>query len=207
MSIGKTVACRRCRERGKDWEGGDPVCGFDQGGLFSASNWMCATLCDLRERIEASGQVSWCNDTYFGTVGFEFEDEDFGFLTMAWYKHHGETYWAGVVFDGRTPKPLTLDVAERILGALPAPDGQSPGAVGTLNTIKADEPPVRLPVGQTPLRVDAWAVLSRCVEEGIAYGWRRARKHVDNPSEDAVKVEIENAVMNAVCEYFRFSDD
>lgn len=55
-----------------------------------------------------------------------------------------------------------------------------------------------------PIRVDAYAVLERAVEEGIAHGWRRAHKHTDTPDEDAVRGELISAVMSEICEWFEF---
>ncbi len=31
------------------------------------------------------------------------------------------------------------------------------------------------------IKVRAYPVLCRAVEEGVAYGWRRAHKHIDTP--------------------------
>ena len=56
------------------------------------------------------------------------------------------------------------------------------------------------------MRVDAYAVLCRAVEEGVAYGWQRAHKHVEAPGRDAVLEQIERAVLDAVCAYFAFDD-
>jgi hypothetical protein len=57
------------------------------------------------------------------------------------------------------------------------------------------------------MRVRAYEVLSRAVEEGVAYGWRRAHKHTDSPGEDAVQQEVVQAVLNELCEYFGFDDE
>jgi len=37
------------------------------------------------------------------------------------------------------------------------------------------------------MKANEYLVLSECVEEGIAYGWMRAHKHVENPSEESIK--------------------
>src|SRR5690554_8122300 len=40
---GKTMICTECLIRGKDWEGSDPKCAFDNDEkLFSTDNWNCA---------------------------------------------------------------------------------------------------------------------------------------------------------------------
>ncbi len=59
------------------------------------------------------------------------------------------------------------------------------------------------------VRLDAYAVISRAVEEGIAYGYQRAHKHLDRggvASADTIKAEIETAVMNALSEVIKFDD-
>lgn len=57
------------------------------------------------------------------------------------------------------------------------------------------------------MRVRAYEVLSRAVEEGTASGWRRAHKHTDTPGEDAIKDQIVQAVLSEVCEYFDFDEE
>lgn len=56
------------------------------------------------------------------------------------------------------------------------------------------------------MKVNAYAVLCRAVEEGIAIGWMRAHKHTDKPTELEIKDQIEQAVMGAICEYFEFEE-
>lgn len=56
------------------------------------------------------------------------------------------------------------------------------------------------------MRVDAYTVLDRAVEEGIAYGWRRAHKHVASPDEAAIQAAIQDAVMNSIAGVFKFDD-
>lgn len=57
------------------------------------------------------------------------------------------------------------------------------------------------------MRVRSYDVLYRAVEEGLGYGWHRAHKHTDSPDEDAIRQQMLDGVMSAVCEYFTFSDD
>lgn len=52
----------------------------------------------------------------------------------------------------------------------------------------------------TPVRFNAYEIISRAVEEGVAYGYRRAHKHTDKPTEAQMTTEIENAVMNSLSE-------
>jgi len=57
------------------------------------------------------------------------------------------------------------------------------------------------------MKIRGYLVLRRAVEEGVAYGWRRAHKHADSPDEETIKDEIITAVLNEVCEYFNFEDE
>lgn len=57
------------------------------------------------------------------------------------------------------------------------------------------------------MKVRAYTVLERAVEEGVAIGWRRAHKHTDEPAEEHVKGEILTAVLNEVSEYFAFDEE
>lgn len=58
-----------------------------------------------------------------------------------------------------------------------------------------------------PLRFNAYAIISRAVADGVAYGVRRSRKHTDTPTEDHISTEVENAVMNELCDVLQFGND
>lgn len=45
-------------------------------------------------------------------------------------------------------------------------------------------------------------LIERCIEDGINYGWNRAHKHVDSPSEYEIKDQIQSAIMNELYEWF-----
>lgn len=62
-------------------------------------------------------------------------------------------------------------------------------------------------VPDTSVRVDAYAVVARAVEEGASYGVRRAFKHTDKPEQNYIAQEVESAIMNALCEVLKFSED
>lgn len=47
-------------------------------------------------------------------------------------------------------------------------------------------------------------VLERAVEEGVAYGWRRAHKHVSEPTPEHTQDAIKDAVMSSVRKWFEF---
>jgi hypothetical protein len=57
------------------------------------------------------------------------------------------------------------------------------------------------------MRIRAYPVLCRAVEEGVAYGWQHAHKHVDTPDAETIEQQIVSAVLNEVCQYFDFDDD
>lgn len=49
-------------------------------------------------------------------------------------------------------------------------------------------------------------ILVRCVEDGVAYGYSRAHKHTDTPTDEVVRDQIENAVIDEICEWFYFDE-
>ena len=65
---------------------------------------------------------------------------------------------------------------------------------------------MKVPV-QGGMTVRAYSVLSRAVEDGVAYGWRRAHKHTSTPDENSIVDQIVTGVLNEICLYFDFSDD
>ena len=57
------------------------------------------------------------------------------------------------------------------------------------------------------LRINAYDVIMQAVEEGAFYGVRRAYKHTDTPSQDAIADAVRQAVVNALCEVLVFEDE
>lgn len=57
------------------------------------------------------------------------------------------------------------------------------------------------------VRINAYAVISRAVEEGVEYGWNRAHKHTDKPTRDGMITAIEDAVMLNLSELLIYDDD
>jgi hypothetical protein len=49
-------------------------------------------------------------------------------------------------------------------------------------------------------------ILEMAIGEGITRGWHLAHKHVDDPSPEAIKDRLEDAVMSAIMDYFTFED-
>jgi len=56
------------------------------------------------------------------------------------------------------------------------------------------------------LQPNVYAVLSRCVEEGLSAGWHRAHKHTNAPKISDILGQQEAAIMLAITEYFTFAD-
>jgi hypothetical protein len=50
-------------------------------------------------------------------------------------------------------------------------------------------------------------VLEMALEEGVRYGYNRAHKHVENPTEGAIIDSIVEQVMNSLYEWFDFEDE
>jgi len=57
------------------------------------------------------------------------------------------------------------------------------------------------------MRIKAYNILERAIEEGIAYGYRRAHKHTDNPTEEQIKQAMIDGVINEICEVIDFETD
>ena len=57
------------------------------------------------------------------------------------------------------------------------------------------------------IKLDTYALLERAVEEGVAYGYRRAYKHNDKPDGEAFIREIIRAVMGSLSDIVVFNDD
>ena len=57
------------------------------------------------------------------------------------------------------------------------------------------------------MKVKTYTIVTRAIEEGIAHGYRRAHKHTDAPTPEAIKESIYNEVMNALCEVIEFWDE
>jgi len=56
------------------------------------------------------------------------------------------------------------------------------------------------------MKFKAYNLIERAIDEGINYGYQRAYKHTDNPSETLIKSEIYNAVLNSIDEIVDFEN-
>jgi hypothetical protein len=52
-----------------------------------------------------------------------------------------------------------------------------------------------------------YKVLETAVNSGVEYGYRRAFKHVENPTEGAIIDSIVEQVMNSIDEWFVFGEE
>lgn len=50
-------------------------------------------------------------------------------------------------------------------------------------------------------------ILETAVEQGVSYGYRRAHKHIENPTEGAIIDSIVEQVMNSLDEWFDFEEE
>lgn len=115
------MACRRCTERGKNWEGDDPKCAFPHG-VFTSDNWMCATALALRG---VCADLPLLDDAFairdddsswgvINVIGIELERGYYKTLWLSWYKNRGRTDGILLLDDGSVDTP-TLDDCERVL--------------------------------------------------------------------------------------------
>lgn len=56
------------------------------------------------------------------------------------------------------------------------------------------------------MKANEYRVMEEAVEIGLGYGWRRAHKHVESPSESSIIDEMHTAVMNEITGWFTFDD-
>jgi len=57
------------------------------------------------------------------------------------------------------------------------------------------------------MRPNDYKVLCMAIEEGIAFGYTRAFKHTENPSEEVLKTAMEECVTASICEWFDFDEE
>lgn len=55
-------------------------------------------------------------------------------------------------------------------------------------------------------KVDAYKVVDRAISEGVTWGWNRAHKHSDQPSEETIKQQIHYHVMLTLSEVVNWDD-
>jgi hypothetical protein len=57
------------------------------------------------------------------------------------------------------------------------------------------------------MRANTRAIIERCIEDGIARGYRQAHKHVEKPSEGYTVDAISAAIWLEIDTYFDFEND
>lgn len=56
------------------------------------------------------------------------------------------------------------------------------------------------------MKANEYQLMVQCVEEGYKYGYHRAHKHTDDPTPEQLAMEIQQAIINAMTEWFMFED-
>ena len=56
------------------------------------------------------------------------------------------------------------------------------------------------------MRAKEYNLMLQCIETGVMLGWNRAHKHGDNPDPQHIRDQIEQAVVNEICEWFDFDE-
>ena len=57
------------------------------------------------------------------------------------------------------------------------------------------------------MKVKTLVILEQAIEEGVRRGYRRAHKHIENPTEESICDHIGECVMAQIYEYFTFEDE
>ena len=57
------------------------------------------------------------------------------------------------------------------------------------------------------MKVKTLVILEQAINEGVTRGYRRAFKHVDDPTEESISDHIEECVMAQIYEYFTFEGE
>lgn len=112
--------CKLCKERGKIWQGSDPVCAFDELGNLKdkdfRDNWNCAILNKLRHicyndnQFYTSSIAIFSEDEWGGVIAY-----DGNFIFLNWYKNRGGTQYIKIINnncygdDAMTDEEICLD--------------------------------------------------------------------------------------------------
>lgn len=108
------MPCKRCMDREKTWQGGDPRCAFEHR-VFSYDNWNCATMNILRDICEKDMDKHSCYPYNNDQRAWLIPAFDMGeFLVLTWYKSRGKTDGAFII-DEEKHTVLTIEEAEAII--------------------------------------------------------------------------------------------
>lgn len=106
----EVVMCKMCDERGQNYNGDAPKCAFDERGVFTSENFMCATMEQLR--IKAYDKAVYNDDQKCCVLPIK---DDYSFVVLSWYKNRGSTEGAWYVSEGNMI-PLTIEKAIECIG-------------------------------------------------------------------------------------------
>lgn len=107
--------CEMCRARGKNWNGGDPICSFQDGGRFNPKGWNCATANAIREICDPA--KVYCDDQYYATVNVSSLSIGADALWVGWYKNRGRTEAMWLLNGSDAPIQPTESQALAIIAA------------------------------------------------------------------------------------------
>lgn len=119
----KPYQCPRCAADPQPATFGSPRnCAFTADGQFAPDNWNCATvsaLLDLagKRLVEVEGDDE--SMQIVPAVANWMEEGTGGWLVFTRYKHRGRTSSAVFAGDFWPPQHLTLELADRVIAALP----------------------------------------------------------------------------------------
>ena len=124
------MACKRCEERGKTWNGADPRCAF-LNGVFDTNNWNCATANAIREIFDEredyriySLRDEDQNIALLSTLDFDVlpklnaegkPNRQPTSLWVGWYKERGRTEGMYLMFEYVPPCPPTEEECLKII--------------------------------------------------------------------------------------------
>ena len=87
-------------------------CAFEFSSFFEEENWNCQTMNELRDMLDYKDRNG---DVSIGIVRIPEQAGEYGHLVLLWYKERGNTSNAYILCEDEKIRPLTLDVAERII--------------------------------------------------------------------------------------------
>ena len=115
------MICKMCKERGKDWEGSDPICYFED----PVQNWNCATINAIRDIFAPEGGwvepedlpkgvcITRSTDMTYGLICITNtggEEGITGCLYVQWYKRRGATEALWLVQENEPRRPTEREL-------------------------------------------------------------------------------------------------
>ena len=111
------MGCSRCQADPRPKHFGDPRrCAFTDGGEFTPENWNCASIEAMLTREGMDDCVEFGdNESFEHTYVPEIGEHETGWIITSRYKTRGCTSSAIMVGDFYPPRPVTLELVERLL--------------------------------------------------------------------------------------------